>query len=341
MSKRWWACWFGVLLLASPGVGFGQTDEQKASARSLATQGFEAFNAQRWSEAADLFSRAESLVHSPTHLLYVARAYEKQGKLVKARETYLKVTRETLDASAPPAAKQAQLDATGELAQLEPRIPMLQVTLENAPAGAQVSVTLDGAPLPPAVIGVHSPVDPGVHELVATASGMSSGPVKVDVAEGAKQAVALRLEPAAGGAAGTPPESTGTATGSATSKLDTGGIPPLKLVGFVALGVGVVGLGAGTFFAIQSSSKTSEWKDLCTGPGGTCPDDPASKARINELAADADDASSIATIAFIGGGVAVAAGVTLLIVSSGKKSPETTAIVPYLGPRSLGVTGHF
>ena len=267
MSKRWWAYLLSIALFAGSGSSFAQTDEQKASARSLATQGFEAFTAQRWADAADLFSRAESLVHSVTHLVYVARALEKQGKLVKARETYLKVTRETLDANAPPAAKQAQQDATSELAQLEPRIPMLQVTLENAPADAQVSVTIDGTPLPPALIGVQGPVDPGNHELVATAPGMQSGPVKVDVAEGSKQTATLRLEPASGAAPSSTPSDG--ATGSASTELDTGGMRPMMLTGFIALGVGVVGLGAGTFFAIQSSNKTSEWHDLCAGPEGT------------------------------------------------------------------------
>jgi len=339
MSKRWWACLFGIALIVGSASSFGQTDEQKASARSLATQGFEAFQAQRWAEAADLFSRAESLVHSVTHVVYVARSLEKQGKLVKARETYLKVTRETLEANAPPAAKQAQQEATSELAQLEPRIPMLQVTLENAPAGGEVSVTIDGTPLPPALIGVSGPVDPGTHELVATAPGMQSAPVKIDVAEGSKQTAALRLEPSSGAPAGSGP-ATGDASGSAAAQLDTGGIAPLKLAGFIALGVGVVGLGAGAFFTIKSNSKTSEWQDLCAGPDGTnCP--VAKSAEIDSLKSDADGKKTLATVGFIAGGVGVAAGVTLLVLDATKKSPEHAAIMPFVGPRSLGVTGRF
>jgi hypothetical protein len=33
-------------------------------------------------DALDLFSRAESIIHAPPHLLYIARAHDKLGKLV-------------------------------------------------------------------------------------------------------------------------------------------------------------------------------------------------------------------------------------------------------------------
>jgi hypothetical protein len=212
------------------------------------------------------------------------------------------------------------------------------VTLENAPEGAQVSVTLDGAPLPPALIGVSSPVDPGSHELVATAPGMQSAPVKVDVAEGSKQTAALRLEPAAGATPATGP-TTGM-SGAASPQLDTKPTRPLRIAGFIALGVGVVGIGAGAYFAIQSNSKTSEWQDLCAGPEGTnC--DPNRASEIDPLKDDADSAKTNATVAFIVGGVGVAAGVTLLVLDMTKKSPEQTAITPYIGPNSLGLAGRF
>src|SRR5258706_10178573 len=89
----------GVLLHA-PDVR-AQTDEERAGARAAATQGADAFSQNRYADALDLFARAESLVHSPSHLLYMARSLEKLGKLVRARETYLKITRERLEPTAP------------------------------------------------------------------------------------------------------------------------------------------------------------------------------------------------------------------------------------------------
>src|SRR5262245_55707147 len=54
---------FAVLLVA-----FGaqaQSDEERAGARAAAQEGASAFREKRWSDAIDLFTRAESLVHSP------------------------------------------------------------------------------------------------------------------------------------------------------------------------------------------------------------------------------------------------------------------------------------
>jgi hypothetical protein len=53
---------------------WAQNDEDRAGARTMATEGAKAFAAQRWSEAIDLFTRAEALVHAPSHLLFLARA---------------------------------------------------------------------------------------------------------------------------------------------------------------------------------------------------------------------------------------------------------------------------
>src|SRR5688572_9853786 len=102
-----------------------QTDEQRASARSLATEGATAFNEARWKEAVDLFTRAESLVHAPPHLLFLARAHTKLGQFVKAREAYLKIVKETLAPNAPRAFRDAQVSAEQELKEIEPRIGSL------------------------------------------------------------------------------------------------------------------------------------------------------------------------------------------------------------------------
>src|SRR6185369_1760196 len=76
-----------------------QTKEQKAGARAAADAGGDAFDAGKYAEAADLFERAERLLHAPPHLLYAARAHAKLGHVVEARELYLTLTREHLAAN--------------------------------------------------------------------------------------------------------------------------------------------------------------------------------------------------------------------------------------------------
>src|SRR5688500_13346088 len=93
------------------GAVYGQTDEQRAGARSVATAGVAAFNGGRYKEAVDLLTRAETLMHAPPHLLHLARAYSKLGQYVKAREAYLRIIKEQLAANAPPAFRDEQTAA--------------------------------------------------------------------------------------------------------------------------------------------------------------------------------------------------------------------------------------
>src|SRR6185436_19113937 len=108
-----------------------QSDQERAGARAAATEGLSAMSQQRWADAVDLFQRAESLVHAPTHLLYLARAYVKLGKLVQGREAYIKTTKENLAPTAPQPFRDAQVEAGRELAALEPRLAYITVKVQG------------------------------------------------------------------------------------------------------------------------------------------------------------------------------------------------------------------
>ncbi len=184
-----------MLLAAFLGARPARADDDaqnKASARALATAGYEAIRTEHWADAADRFSRAESLVHAPAHLLYLARAYSHLGKLVAAHETYEKLTREVLPDSAPAAARHAQDEGAKELAALEGRLPKLVVTVTPTPPG--LTVEMDGAALSSAVLGVAIPVDPGQHALVAKADGFAPAERSVDAVEGVRTVVPLSLD---------------------------------------------------------------------------------------------------------------------------------------------------
>ncbi|HEY6560510.1 MAG TPA: hypothetical protein VI072_24670 [Polyangiaceae bacterium] len=338
----------GVLLHAPDAAA--QTDEERAGARVAATKGAEAFSAQRYAEAVDLFTRAESLVHAPTHLLYIARAQEKLGKLVRAREAYLKIARERIEPNAPPAFRAAQAEAQKALTALEPRIPYLTIQVEGAGAES-AGVTMDGAPIPPALVGLPYPVDPGEHKLQATANGMASDERAVSVQEGQRDTVLLKLQPSSAAAAPAPAPAIGeampvTTTAQADTSTASSGPNAMRIGGFVALGVGVVGLGAGTFFLLRANSKSSEADDLCTETGGGCSE--LVRDEVNALDDDADSARTLSTVGFIAGGVGVAAGVTLLILSGKSSSPKEQAsrylkpgVTPFIGYRAAGIQGRF
>lgn len=321
---------------------FAQTDEQRSGARAAATQGAQAFSEKRWADAVDLFTRAESLVHSPVHLLYMARAYEKMGSLVKARESYIKITNEELPAGAAQPIKAAHADAEKELEAIEPRVPYVSVVVQGV-GPKPVTVTMDGVQVPAALIGVPRPIDPGEHRFEAVSEGMDSAVNSIAVREGRSETVVLTLHPSAGGApagaAAVP------AAGAAVTPAGSTPPPPQEDSGhgitpwtWVAFGVGAVGLGVGTGFALSSSSKEDEANKICPPEG--CSADKANQA------ADLDDqartAKTIAITGFIVGGVGVATGATLLIMGLTQKKPATAAMVtPWVGLGSVGVNGRF
>jgi len=336
---------------------WAQTDDDRAGARVAATEGVKAINEKRWADAADLFTRAESLVHSPVHLLYLARAQEKLGKLVKARENYNRIIREHYGADAPDAFRQAQTSAQQEVGGLEARIGA--VTVQLAGEKGAVTVTNDGEKVPPALLGLPLPVDPGTHVFVAQGTDLKSDPVSVTVAEGGKTSITLTVKSAPGTLApdapaptaaapppaGTPPPAS-TAPAAATTAppgtTDQGtsrGSNGAKIGGFVALGVGVVGAGLGTVFAIQAHSKKSDADKLCTGPGGACP--MSQQSHIESLDNSYKTDGTLSVVSFAVGGAGLITGAILLAVSGSKHNENAAGITPWIGYQSAGLSGRF
>ncbi|HWZ87828.1 MAG TPA: hypothetical protein VNW92_03230, partial [Polyangiaceae bacterium] len=182
----------GILLLSLTHSLFAQTDLERATARDAASAGVTAYNAGQYERAVDSFTRAEQLVHAPTHLLFLARAQAKLGKLVAAHENYLKVAREVLPAGAPKAFAEAQSAAEQERGALDARLPSVTIAVQGG-ASAELTVQMDGLKLPAAMVGIPLPVDPGPHVFQAVASTAESAPVTVTLSEGGKQTVLLTL----------------------------------------------------------------------------------------------------------------------------------------------------
>jgi hypothetical protein len=341
-------------LLATSAPAFAQTDEQRAAARELATEGAKAFQEGKYDQSLDLFTKAESLYHALPHLLFIARANAKLGRYVKAREAYLKVTKEVLPANAPAAARSAQESAASEMGDVESKIGRLTVTVEGKEQARDLVVSVDGAPMSAVLVGVPQPIDPGDHKIDAVATGFRAPQQIVTIPPGGRVPVVLTLAPDAtavapvvGPAAAAPvaaepatPPPAEPPPSSASPTADGGddGAKGLRIGSYVGFGVGAVGLGLGTVFLIQSAGSRSDADALCTLPGGACPLDV--KPQVDELDGDADTQAAIGVTGLIVGGLGVAAGVTLLVLA-GQKSKKSASVLPYIGPNSAGVTGTF
>lgn len=335
-SMRWVLC---ALFLSHASLAGATTDEERAGARAAANAGAEAFESQRWADAITYFEKAESLVHAPPHLLHIARAHEKLGHLVEAREAYLKVTREALPADAPKVFRQAVEQANSELDALEPRVPRVSVVVQGD-SSTPIKVLMNGKPVPDGLVGVPRPMNPGDYEFQASAEGAESSPVRLTVREGTNETVVLTLTRSASSTAPAPGPAQ---PASETLTQDTGDSETrpstLRIASYASLGVGVVGVGLGTIFALRSTSKRNEANDICSLEGEfSCPEN--RRDEVEQLDSDADSAKTMSIVGFIVGGAGIAAGVTLYLMSD-EDTGQAASITPWAGLGSVGVRGRF
>jgi hypothetical protein len=351
-------------LLGSVSPALAQSDEQRAGARSLATEGAAAFNEGRYKDAVDLFVKAESLMHAPPHLLFAARAHAKLGQFVKAREAYMKVVKEQLAPNAPQAFRDAQTAAEEERKQVEPHIGRLTVKVEGADGAKDLVVAVDGQPIPSVLLGVPQPMDPGDHTITATATGFKAAPVTASLKDAGIGAVTIKMEvdnsvpppgaPAPGAAAGGAVSTTpGAVTPSDVGKSGSNG---MRIGSYVSFGVGAVGAVLGTVFVMRSSSKRKAADDVnveasgsttggpCSIAANTCDADSAVAKKQAGLDDQARSAKTIGIVGYVVGGLGLAGGVTLFILSNKKEesSPASAGFVaPYVGLGAVGVRGAF
>jgi hypothetical protein len=335
-----------LLLLCPAGVAQAQSDEDKAAARSLWAQATEALAANRFEEAVDLASRAEALVHAPTHVILIARAQAKLGRLVAAKESYLKIVREDLPASAPGAFKKAQEEAKAELAAIEPRIASLKVVLEGG-SGRKIQVKIDQQPVSEALIGVFRPIDPGKHLVVAYPPSLEPVEEAFSLNDGERKEVKLVIPtgPLPSGVPLAPGDNPDYQAGQPQPPGGTpdtgGGTSSLTWIGLGVGGVGLVGVGVGVAFTVIGGGTQTEADDLFASCDPGCDED--EQEEIADIDADAASQKTIGLIGLIGGGALLVGGAVLTVVGlTSKPEPQRSGwIAPYAGPGSFGVRGAF
>ena len=309
-----------VLALAFlPGSAGAQSDADKTTARALAEEGHAALDAKDYATAADRFKRAEKLYHAPTLLVGLARAYVGLGKYVEAKESYNLVIREKLRDDASDAFKQAAEDAQNEIVGLDAKIGWVTISVEGP---EEPKVMVDDAEISVASLGVKRAVNPGPHVVKASADGFNPGEAKFNAEAGSSQEVTLRLV--------ADPDAVVGGDGA-----DSGAT--LRLVGFVAIGVGAAGLIVGGITGGLAMGKHGELEDNC--PGGQCP--PDQQDNLDSF----HTLGTVSTVGFIAGGVLAAAGIVLVVVGSlggsSEEGADSALLTAEIGPGHVGAKLRF
>jgi hypothetical protein len=243
---------------AAPSGASDKSDKEVA--RALAERGFELLEQGEAEKAIVSFRMAERRIHSPAHLLFIARAEVKLGKFVEAIATYEALAAEKIPAGSPRPFQEAQNDGKAELEALRARTPSIKIIVLGVPA-SEAQVTIDGVPVKPELLGTAQRINPGKHIIVATAPDASAAEKTLTLAEGTYvQTLELSLQPSGVSAGAIVAFSlggvglvVGTATGVAylgkTNASSTLGV--VSLAGFVTGGVGIV---TGTLLVALSGS---------------------------------------------------------------------------------------
>jgi hypothetical protein len=296
----------GALLLTSS--AFAQDAEIRTAARDLATQGAQAFDAGDYAQASDFFRRAHELVPAPSIALLRARSLAKLGQLLEAVDIYEQTARFKLPEDAPEAYLQAVETARIEMEDVRHRLPRLKVTLIGVNSSEPAQVSMDDKPTPPALLGVERPINPGQHRVEARVAGQLRATRELSMVEGQSYQIELDLRPAqpAPKPVVVPPVASDSPAGKTNMR---------KTAGFVALGVGALGLGIGTYTGIVALHHKSELDSVCK------PNCPPSSAD------DIDAFRSNRTISYVSFGVGIAAAATgVALLTLGKPTEEHLAI---------------
>jgi hypothetical protein len=323
------------------------TSADRETARQLMDDGRAQRDKNDLKGALQRFKAADDIMHVPTTGLEVARTQVALGLLVEARDTIARIRLTPAKSNDPHQFKEARVKADQLDATLDGRVPRLTVVMHGAPSGQTPSVSIDGIPVPAAVIGLPHTVDPGHHVVVVKTQG-AEGQREVDVREGETKSLEVALVPSPSGPAGPPAEGTAQATvpppGPATdapvaetpAPRKTSHAPDaLTYAGGAVAGAGLV---VGVVTGVMSWSQTSSLSSAC--PGHACP--PASYAAYDS----ANSLATISTISFVAGGVGACLAVISLVVGHEEKSePAPTSaqvrVSPWIGAGAAGLRGSF
>jgi hypothetical protein len=296
--------WVLVLALVLPLPAFAQPAAEPDPAELAIAKGREGvtlYEAGEWARALALFEEAEGLYHSPVLVLYAARSHTHLGHLVAAKKLYRSLADERIAPGSPSSWQKAQIDGAAELKAIDADIPRLTVEIAGGTSAARA--TVDDVAV---ALGTPIEVDPGPHR-VDIVDGATRRSRKITLRRGESSRASFDLAP--------PVEPT----------VDEG-IGPWRVFGIVLTTVGGASLVAGGVVGglalAESSSAKDDLPETCT-PDRSClaSDEAAIEASFDTAYTMASAADGL----LIGGGIAAAAGILVLILDPDASAPPSSA----------------
>jgi len=313
--RLWASVAFVSVLLATP-----LAHAQQSEADKLFDEGAALMKQNKYGEACPKFEASNKLDPQVGGYLWLADCFERNGQTASAYKTYKEAQRMALEKKDK---QQRDKVAQKHIATLEGHLTKLTILApsENKPEGLQVS--RDGEKLGASDLGLAVPMDPGSHTITATAPHFKTWEKKIDVAgEGNTMTVTVGpLEKEESSV----PQPQPVEEGDPGFGFHVGGV--------VIGAAGLIAVGVGSALGLVASGKLSD-----SNANGHCDAANTCDAVGLDLRQQAKDAALVSTILFIGGGVALTAGIVLFVVAPKKKHQAIAHITPAVGPGFYGLS---
>ncbi len=339
LSRKSWTAGLAVaFVLFGVAPVMAQDASGKAAAEALFENGVELMKAGRFAEACPKLETSQRVDPAVGTLLYLAECYEKLGRTASAWATFREAESLARGSNQADRARTAQTRAQ----KLEPELSYLTVNLAPDAKVDGLVVRRGGAVVLPDLYGVAAPVDPGVVDIEAGAPGRRRYTTQVKVGPRAKEVVTvpkLEAEPGAEApiapvVAATPPPAQTPAErpSDAPPKDSAHASGPDHTLAYIVGGVGLVGIGVGSYFGLRAISKNSDAEEFCND-ANVCDDQQGL-----DLTEEAKDAALISNIGFAVGGAALATGIVLFIVAPSGEPEHALRIAPRIGKNGAGLS---
>ncbi|WP_438024075.1 hypothetical protein [Sorangium sp. So ce233] len=280
------------------------------SARVLFVQGAKLARQGRWEEARALYSRSLEIKPAPLTHYSLGVAQKELGHFADALASF----RAFLAEPSTPATAPYVGPARGAVALLEGRVGRATIAVRPGKVDG-LTLVVDGKPVRGGA-GRVVELDPGDHEVVASAPGYRSAAARFTVDAGGSVEVPIALTPRAAAAA----VQASAAGGGLPPVADPSDASPSRTLPIVVMGVGGAFFAGGAVLGISGLTQASAAR--------TSADADASAARAKGIVGDVLGGVGLAT---------VGVGLYLLLNEPAPSAPKTGSVRPWLGASGAGI----
>jgi hypothetical protein len=304
----------GLLLVSAiatrTAVAATAADEGKADALFHSAQSH--MEKGEYSTACPEFSESENLDPQIGTALNLAYCYEKLGRTATAWSVWL----EAAAAAAAKGDREREAFAAGRANRLQAQLLHVTVTVAPQPAGPRMRVAIDRTPLPDTDWGLPVPIDPGQHELSASAAGFRARNQTFTVAKGAEPTLLVpQLDPIV-------------VTGRDAARSGTRG--GWNVLVWTSAAAGVAALGTGVGFGVGSLiNKNAAESD------GNCAPRGCNGAGLSDRSRQREDAV-IADVLLATGAAALLSAVVAYVVTRSDRATTSRAWTVGAAPNAPG-----